>query len=120
MRSPVFHVAIYFSVFVSSLTIDLPFNNSQAIYGQSMNSHQQEAERYYQEAWFQLEQSSLLAAKTKFEQALQIYQAVNDASGKQNCLIGLARVDYELGNYRGRKENYNRLKYLTAIATEGF
>ncbi|GAB4530333.1 MAG: CHAT domain-containing protein [Pleurocapsa sp.] len=114
MRSPVFHVTIYLSLVVSSLTIDLPFNNSQAVYGQSINSRQTEAERYYQEARFQLEQSSLLAAKIKFEQALQIYQAINDASGKQNCLIGLARVDYELGNYRGAQTKLQQAQILNS------
>ena len=68
---------------------------------QAVDSRKLEADRHLTAARFQLQQSSLLAAKTKFQQALKLYQDLRDTEGQVSCWVGLARVDYSLGNYRG-------------------
>ena len=81
---------------------------------QAIDSRKIEADRHLNTANFQLQQSSLLAAKTKFQQAIKLYQDLNDTEGQVNCWAGLAKVDYSLGNYRGAQD-----KLRTAVRIGG-
>lgn len=81
---------------------------------QAIDSRKIEADRHLNTAKFQLQQSSLLAAKTKFQQAIKLYQDLKDTEGQVNCWAGLAKVDYLLGNYRGAQD-----KLRTAVRIGG-
>ena len=84
--------------------IDFTTKNIYIAPAQAVDNRKTEADKHLETARFQLQQSSLLAAKTKFQQALKLYQDINDTEGQVNSWVGLARVDYSLGNYRGAQD----------------
>jgi CHAT domain-containing protein/predicted negative regulator of RcsB-dependent stress response len=66
---------------------------------QPQNFQKQEADRYLIQAQAELEQGNLLTAKGNFQQALNIYQMIQDAVGQKDCFIGLAKIDYQEARY---------------------
>lgn len=87
---------------VPSLIVDFGFDIRE-VQAQPINQNKQLADRDYETARLQLYKGSLLTAKTKFENALRIYQAANDQVGEYNSLIGLAKVDYKQAKYQSAK-----------------
>lgn len=87
---------------ISSLIVDFGFDIRE-VQAQPVSQNTQLADRDYEAARLQLSKGSLLTAKTKFENALRIYQAANDQVGEYNSLIGLAKVDYKQANYQSAK-----------------
>ncbi len=84
--------------------IDFTTKSSYIAPVQALDSRKTEADKHLASGNFQLQQNSLLTAKTKFQQAIKLYQEINDREGQVNCWVGLARVDYSLGNYRGAQD----------------
>lgn len=78
--------------------------NSYITSAQGVDSRKTKADKHLETANFQLQQNSLLTAKTEFQQAIKLYQDINDREGQVNCWVGLARVDYLLGNYVGAQD----------------
>ena len=113
MKISILKSLVWSGFILSGVLPNLPLANNLLV-AQPIDNRQIEANRYYQEARFLLQQNSLLVAKTKFEQAIRIYQTINDGAGRQNCLIGLARIDYELGNYRGAQIKLQQAERLAS------
>ncbi len=84
--------------------LDFTTKNIYLAPAQALDSRKIEADKHLAAARFQLQESSLLGAKTKFQQAIKLYQDLNDTEGQVNCWVGLAWVDYSLGNYRGAQD----------------
>lgn len=105
---------------VPSLTIDVGLNiglNIKQLQAQGINKNQQTgnkpngmaALRDLETGRQQLYQGSLLTAKTKFQNALRIYQGANDREGQYKALVGLAKVDYQQANYQSAKSKLIQL-----------
>lgn len=109
-RNNICRYLLLLSLLVPSLTIDFALNTQQ-VQAQPINKNKQignkpdsmAALRDLKTARQQLYQGSLLSAKTKFQNALRIYQAANDREGQYNSLVGLAKVDYQQANYQSAK-----------------
>ena len=99
MNSLIVKYFFWLGLLTSVATISAIDPTNSIVLAQPQSSNSTEAERYLESARFQLEQGSLLAAKSNFQQALRLYQASNNLAGQQDCTISLARIDYQEANY---------------------
>ena len=105
-------LCLLMSAVTISFTKSFTNSTSSIVQAQPIDSPKQQADLQLEAGYFQLEQSSLLAAQTKFQEALRLYQTINDTLGQRNATIGLATVDYRLGNYRGAQNKLQQASRL--------
>ena len=99
MRSPysVCRYILLLCLSISHITIDLELN-TKIVQAQPVNK--QTADCEYKAARETIASGSLFIAKPKLQNALRIYQSLNDRHGQYDCLIELARIDYKQADYR--------------------
>ncbi len=90
---------LVFYLFIPCLILDLGFN-PEVVAAQPVTRDKQQADLNYKSARETIAMGSLFAAKPKLQQALRIYQALNDSEGQYKCQIELARIDYKEGKYQ--------------------
>lgn len=90
---------LLFCLLTPSFAINLSFNTREVL-AQPININKQEGDQYYESGRQIMAAGSLFAAKPKFQQALKIYQEIDDRIGQYNCQIQLARIDYKEGKYQ--------------------
>ena len=90
---------LVFYLFIPCLILDLGFN-PEIVAAQPVSRNKQQADLNYKSAREIIATGSLFAAKPKLQQALKIYQALNDSEGQFKCQIELARIDYKEGKYQ--------------------
>ena len=102
MRSPnsISRLILLLCLLIPSITLDLGINIKTV---RAQPANKQTADRDYQAARETIAFGSLFAAKPKLQNALRIYQALGDRQGQYNCLIELARIDYQEADYQQAK-----------------
>ena len=103
MRLFLLRYPILLCLFMSTLTVAWLTPTNDVAQAQAIDSRKLEADRYYEAGRDRLQRSNLLTAKTEFQKALRIYQTIRDTAGQRNSVVGLAQVDYKLGNYQGAR-----------------
>jgi CHAT domain-containing protein/tetratricopeptide (TPR) repeat protein len=92
--SPLLGICLIFTT-----TISIISQHNYSVLAQPQNPQKQEADRYLIQAQAELEQGNFLTAKSHFQQALNIYQMIQDPVGQKDCFIGLAKIDYQEARY---------------------
>jgi CHAT domain-containing protein len=86
-------------------TISLIFPSNSLVLAQSQSNQKQTADRYLNLAQKELAQGNLVTAKSNFQQALNIYQMIQDNLGQRDCWLGLAKIDYQETRYNQALSN---------------
>jgi len=90
---------LVFALFLPCSILDMGLN-PRVVEAQPVTKNKRQADLDYKSAREMIAMGSLFAAKPKLQQALKIYQAVNDPEGQFKCQIELARIDYKEGKYQ--------------------
>jgi CHAT domain-containing protein/predicted negative regulator of RcsB-dependent stress response len=100
-------------------TISIISQHNYSVLAQPQNLQKQEADRYLIQAQTELEQGNLLTAKGDFQQALNIYQVIQDSVGQKDCLIGLAKIDYQETRYNQALSNLQQAERYNSEPNDG-
>jgi CHAT domain-containing protein/Tfp pilus assembly protein PilF len=99
--------------------ISVVSQSNSLVLAQPQNPQKQEADRYLTQAQAELEQGNLLTAKGNFQQALNIYQMIQDAVGQKDCFIGLAKIDYQEARYDLALSNLHQAERFNSESNDG-
>lgn len=108
---------LYFIIPVSSVTLIFPSN--YLVLAQSLNNQKQSADNYLTQGQTELERGNLLTAKSNFQQALNIYQMIQDHLGQRDCWIGLAKIDYQETRYNQALSNLSQAERYNSETNNG-
>lgn len=99
MRSSLCRYLLLLCLLIPGITSEIGLTSRQ-LEAQSVIQTKQQADRAYQGARETIAFGSLFIAQGQLRQALSTYQSLGDRQGEANCLLELARIDYQGGKYQ--------------------
>lgn len=108
---------LFLGLLIPSITVDMGIN-LKALQAQPVSK--QTADLDYNAAREIISFGSLSAAQPKLLNALKIYQTLGDVTGQYNCLVELARIDYQQADYQQAQiKQRQALQVVSYNSTDG-